>query len=164
MHRTFFDPRALADPAWWHWAMTFPLLTAHLSELPGAIEAALLLCAAMALYYLLRLRRLRPFPVQVRLAYLGWLLLGLLPGMHWMHYVALAGTTAMVTVGYCPLERVLSLLWFNRTEPWRLSLLQRVLLSPPGGGLFYRTPLLETAGPACSCSLVRGRAGIPSQG
>jgi hypothetical protein len=131
---------------------------------PWAIEAALLLCAAMALYYLLRLRRLRPFPVQVRLAYLGWLLVGLLPAMHWMHYVALVGTTAMVTVGYCPLARVLSLLWFNRTEPLRLPLLQRVLLSPPGGGLFYRTPLPETARPACSCSLARGRAGILGQG
>ena len=104
---------------------------------PGAIEAALLLCVAMAIYYFLRVRRLRPFPVQVRVAYFAWLLMGLLPAMAWMHYVALAGTTAMVTVGYCPLARTLSLLWFNRVEPFTLTLVRRVLLSPPDGGLFY---------------------------
>jgi hypothetical protein len=163
MNRTFLNTRVLADPAWWHWAITIPLLAAHVCALPGAIEAALVLCATMALYYLLRLRRVRPFPVQVRLAYLGWLLMGLLPAMHWMHYIALAGTTAMVTVGYCPLGRVLSLLWFNRTEHLSLSLLKRVLSSPPDGGLFYYRPMLETGRPICSCSSVQGSANVAPQ-
>jgi hypothetical protein len=41
MHRTFLDTRVLADPAWWHWAITIPLLAAHVFALPWAIEAAL---------------------------------------------------------------------------------------------------------------------------
>lgn len=34
-----------------------------------------------------------------------------------MHAVALAGASAMVVVGYCPLACMLDLLWFNRSEP-----------------------------------------------
>ena len=153
MHRAFLETRVLRDPSWWHWAITVPLLAAHVLGLPWAIEAALLLCAAMTLCYLLLMRSLQPFPVQVRLVYFGWLQVGLLPAMQWMHYIALVGTTAMVTVGYCPLGRMLALLWFNRTEPLTLSLLQRVLFSRPDGGLLYRRPMRETARPICSCSL-----------
>jgi hypothetical protein len=153
MSRTFLETRVLEDPSWWHWAVTIPLLAAHVLGLSWAIELALLLCAAMALYYRLRLRRWRAFPVQVRLAFVGWLLLGLLPAMHWMHYVALVGTTAMVAVGYCLLGRLLALLWFNRSEPLTLALIKRVLLSSPDGGLFYRRPMLERTRPTCSCSL-----------
>lgn len=40
-----------------------------------------MLCAVMAGYYLARLRQWWPLPVQARLAYLGWLLVGLLPWM-----------------------------------------------------------------------------------
>lgn len=156
MHRTCFDPRVLTDPAWWHWAVTVPLLAAHLVGIPGALGAALALCAAMAAYYFARVRRWRPLPVQARLAYIGWLLTGLLPGMQWLHYVALVGTFARITVGYCLLVRLLGLVGFNRSEPLSVRLVARQLFSPPDGGLFYR----PAAGPTNSCSLRRG-AGSP---
>jgi hypothetical protein len=112
----------------------------------------------MAAYYFARVRRWRPLPVQVRLAYFGWLATGLLPGMQWMHYVALVGTTAMVTVGYCPLARLLGLLGFNRSEPLTVGLLRRQFLSAPHGGLFYRPAGAGADRPAASCSLRRGAA------
>jgi hypothetical protein len=163
MSRAIVDTRVFTDPSWWHWAVTIPLLVAHVSGLPSAIEAALGLCAAMTLSYLACFRRLLPFPVQVRLTYLAWLLVGLLPAMRWMHYVALAGTTAMVLVGYCLLARMLNLAWFSRTGPLTLSLFQSVCLSPPDGGLFHWRPNLETA-PLRSCSLRRGGAGAQGRG
>jgi hypothetical protein len=70
-----------------------------------------------------------------------------------MHFVALAGTTAMVMGGYCPLARMLAMLLLNRTEPLTLSFARRIWLSPPEGGLFYRKPAAAIAGPSCSCSL-----------
>jgi hypothetical protein len=164
MHRTFLDTHVFADPAWWHWALTIPLLAGHVLGFPWAIEAALLLCAAMTLYYWSRLRRLQPFPVQVRLAFFGWLLIGLFPALHWMHYIALVGMSARVTVGYCLMGRILGLAWGNRTEPLTLSLLRRAFLSPPDGGLFYRRPTLGTSPPICSCSLGRRGAGVQGQG
>lgn len=157
-----FDRRVLADPAWWHWAATVPLLAASTAGCPGAVEAAAALCAAMALYYLARLGRLRPFPVQVRVAYLGWLLVGMLPAMGWMHYVALAGTTAVVAVGYCPLGRLLSLLWFNRSERLSVSLVRRRLLSPPDGGIFFLRPP-PGGQPTCSCSPARNLTGAAAR-
>jgi hypothetical protein len=152
VRRVVLDPQVLADPSWWHWAATVPLLAAHLSGLGGAIEAALALCAVMAVYYLARVRRWRPLPVQVRLAYVGWLSAGLLPGMGWMHAVALIGTTAMVAVGYCPLARVLGLLWFNRPEPFSAALVWRQVVAAPAGGLFAAPPRGE-APLRAACSL-----------
>lgn len=153
--RRFVNPSVCRDPAWVHWALTVPMLGAHVAGMPGALESAELLSAGMAGYYFLRLCRFRPFPVQVRLAYLGWLLAGTLPGMQWMHWVALAGTTAMVGVGYCPLERMLIMLPFNRSEALTLPEAKRVVFEPPKGGLFYRGPpgCAESAIPSCSLRL-----------
>jgi hypothetical protein len=91
----------------------------------------------MSAYYLIRLRALRPFPVQLRLTYLVLLGAGTVPGLGGFHLILLAGTTVMVTTGYCLLGRTLSLLSYNRSAPLSRSLVQRVLLSPVGdGGLF----------------------------
>ncbi len=106
----------------------------------------------MALSYFLRLRRVRPFPVQLRLAFLGVLLIGLLPAMHWLHYVSLVGLTARVTIGYCLMGRLLGLAWFNRTVPLTFALFCRQLLSPPSGGLL-RWPLTPGVDVVESCSL-----------
>jgi hypothetical protein len=150
--RMAFNPRVFADLAWWHWAITIPLLAAHLAGFSWAIWAALGLCAAMALYYLLRFRSPRPIPVQVRLAFLAWLLIGLLPAMRWMYYFALVGITARVIFGYCLLARVLGLFSFNRSAPLNVALLRRQFLSPSDGGLFVREPLLEAAPAISSCA------------
>lgn len=153
--RPFWKPDVTADPAWLHWAATVPLLLADAAGVPWALEAAMALCAAMAAYYFSRIRKLKPFPVQVRVAYFGWLILGMLPGMLWTRYIALAGTTLMVAVGYCPLERMLMMLWFNRSVRLTWSEAKRVALAPPRGGLFYRGPPAESAPAFPSCSLSR---------
>jgi hypothetical protein len=151
MNRSMINRQALADPSWWHWAATVLLLGSHLLGVRGAVEAALTLCAVMAGYYLLRTRRWRPLPVQVRLVYLAWLSLGLLLGANWMHAVALAGTSAMAIFGYCPLVRTLGLLPFNRSEPFGLRLVWRQIVAAPAGGLFdLRRRPTEPAFAACS--------------
>src|SRR5262245_27002713 len=140
MRRVFLDRHVLLDLKWWHWAITVVLLGAHLLGWPWAIEAALALCAVMAVYYLFRFRSLQAFAVQTRLAYFGLLSLGLLPDMQWLYYIALVGTSARITVGYCFLGRLLGLAWFNRTEPLTFSLVTRQLLAAPEGALFNWHP------------------------
>ncbi len=126
----------LTDLSWWHWTLTIPLLAAHLAGYPWALVIAIGICTLVGGYYAVRLRQLRPFPVQIRIAYLGLLLCGTLPGMNWIYWVPLIGTTAMVTVGYCLLARILSLAPWNRTEPLSGSLLWRVFVREPSvGGL-----------------------------
>lgn len=154
------DWNALTDLSWWHWALTIPLLAAHLAGCPWAILTAIGLCALVSIYFLFRLKRLRPYPVQIRLAYLGLLLWGMVPGMNWVYWVPLVGTSAMVIVGYCPLLRLLSIAPWNRTDPLSLSLLWRVFVREPcAGGLLQRSSGLETPAVAC-CSVRANRSPI----
>ena len=151
MPKLTIDREVLHDPSWWHWAATIPLLAAGLAGIPWAIPVAMMLCAIMALYYFVELKELRPMPVQVRLAFFGLLAAGALPWMQWLHWVQLLGTTAMVTVGYCPLIRMLSLTSMNRTEPLTRSLVWRVFVHQPCAGGLVRWPDNSvSSGPSCS--------------
>lgn len=156
MFSNYIDQRVFADVSWWHWVLTVPLLVAHLSGYPWAIEIAMALCVAVGVYFFARLKEWRPYPVQVRIAYLGLLSIGLLPGMHWMHWVQLFGTSAMVTIGYCPLIRMLSLAPLNRDEQLTLALVGRVFIKEPcSGGLVQWNSASASQSIGC-CSLPRG--------
>ncbi len=161
------DRRPLSDPSWWHWAVTVGLLAAGLAGGSRmAIPAATALCAVMAAWYFARLGRVKPFPVQIRLGYLALLLAGFLPWMGWVYWVQLAGTTAMVTLGYCPMSRILMLMPWNRSEPLTAGYALRTFLAPPGpGGLVMRTAAADAPAAPCSmsCSLA-GPAGVASRG
>ncbi|MEK6235414.1 MAG: hypothetical protein N2C14_11970 [Planctomycetales bacterium] len=136
MHIPTLNRQVFTDPSWLHWAITIPLLAASLAGQTWAIPAAMVLCAGVGIGFLARLRQLRPYPVQVRIVYLGLLALGTVPGMFWVHWVQLAGTTLVVTTGYCPLIRMLSLAPFNRDEPLTASLAWRTFVTQRSvGGL-----------------------------
>ncbi|MBD1846587.1 hypothetical protein H6F89_24820 [Cyanobacteria bacterium FACHB-63] len=80
---------------------------------------------------------LMAFPVQVRLAYVAWVAIGAyVPLMIWLIWITTIGLAANLSVGYCPLARMLSLLPFNRNEPFSFNLVKRVFLSPPVQGRF----------------------------
>jgi hypothetical protein len=131
-----FDPTVLRDASWWHWVLTIPLLAAHLAGVPWALAAVTALCLALAAWYFAVLRSINPFPVQLRLAFVVLLLAGLLPGMAWVHWVQLVGTSAMVTLGYCLLGRMLSFAPWNLAAPLTLALVGDALFrQPTGGGL-----------------------------
>ena len=153
MFRPIIDRNVFTDVSWWHWAITIPLLSAGLIGCTWAIALAAALCAAVGSYLLYRLRQIRPYPVQVRIAYLGLLAIGTLPWMQWIHWVQLCGTTAMATVGYCPLIRMLSLIPVNRNEPLTASLMWYVFARQPcvGGLVNWRA---ELPSEAISCSFL----------
>ena len=117
--------------SWWYWLATVPLLGLHLAGLPWALPAAMALCAVQALHFAVEDRSLVTFPVQVRLGFLALLLAGAWEPLRFVHWVQLVGTTAFVLTGYCLLARLLSLLPWNRTEPFTLSLAVRVLSQAP---------------------------------
>ncbi len=150
MFNATIDRRVLADVNWWHWALTVPLLAAHLAGVAGTLETAVVLCGLVGGYFFARIGRLRPYPVQIRVAYLGLLLVGSLPWMGWLHWVQLLGTTAMITVGYCPLARFLNLLPLNRDEPFTASFVWRTFLQDPCAGGIVRW---SDKAPAACCAL-----------
>lgn len=120
--------------SWWYWLATAPLLIAGLSGRTEAFYYAMALTVMQWIHFGLRDRSLVSFPVQVRAGYLGLLLLGQWDPFYFIYYIQLAGTSAMVLFGYCPLARLLSLMPWNRREPFSLSLVKRTILSPPTRG------------------------------
>lgn len=87
-----------------------------------------------------------PFPVQVRIAYFLWVLIGTFaPFMMFLMYITTVGLAANLIIGYCPLARMMSLLSWNRGEALSWSLVKRTFLSPPSEGRFTPPELLKTA-------------------
>jgi hypothetical protein len=132
------------DVKWWYWLVTAILLAAYVAGSRAAIFAAIALGAVQLVHFAARERSLRAFPVQVRAAYLALLVVGLVPPLGFIHWVQLAGTWAMVLVGYCPLARALSLLPWNRRQPFSAALARRAFLSPPVRGSIVEAMNLGT--------------------
>jgi hypothetical protein len=79
----------------------------------------------------------KPFPVQVRIAYFIWVAAGtFVPQLHFLMYITLVGLGANLFLGYCPLARMMVLMPWNRDERLSLDLLRRVFLSRPMAGKF----------------------------
>jgi len=144
------DRTVFRDLSWWHWTLTVPLLGAQLAGRSWGAPAAIALCIAVGVLFWVRIRRIQPYPVQVRIAYLGLLLTGLLPGMQWVHGVQFVGTAARALVGYCLLIRLLKLLPFNRHEPLTARFVWQILMRDPcvGGLLAWGVP--DHAAECCS--------------
>lgn len=122
------------DISWWYWAVTIPLIAFGLAGYNAGFIAAAALTAVQIVHFYSREKRLLAFPVQVRIAYLGLLLLAQWPPFYWVYWLQLIGTTAMVLFSYCLLARALSLMPWNRSEPFSLKLLVRTFISAPVQG------------------------------
>jgi hypothetical protein len=119
---------------WWYWLVTDGLLIGGLAGWRWGAYPVIALTVIQAVHYLHREHRIAAFPVQVRLGYLLLLLLWTIPPLGFIHWVQLAGTTAVVTVGYCPLARILALMPWNRSRPLSAALVWNTIISSPVAG------------------------------
>ncbi|MCP5303877.1 MAG: hypothetical protein H6953_00405 [Chromatiaceae bacterium] len=117
------EPR---DTGWRYWLITVMLLSAGVAGWPTGFVAAIGLTIVHLLHYLWRERSVASFPVQVRIGYLLLLLVSLPDPMQWLFWVPTIGTWAQVLFGYCAMARIVSLMPWNKREPY-------------SGGLFWRT-------------------------
>lgn len=117
--------------SWWYWMLTCVLLAAAVWGWSPGFPAVIGFTLVHSVHYLVRAGAVAAFAVQVRLGYLALLVTGLWPPLAFVHWIQLAGTLAVVTVDYCPLARIFSLLPWNRRSPltWRLVL--RTFVQPP---------------------------------
>lgn len=118
-----------SDIGWGYWMATLPMLIAGVSGWVWGIVLAMALSMVQIAHFIRREGHLTAFPVQVRAAFLILLGLGLWEPMHWVHWVQVAGTSARVVVGYCLLARLMSLMPWNRIEPWSRTLVRRTFLT-----------------------------------
>lgn len=122
------------------WAISAPLLAAHLAGVAWALPAVLALCAASVVWYRVRLGGFRPYRLQVRLGFMAVSALAALPGLAAVAWIPLLGTSAQVLLGICPMARALGLMPWNRSGPLPLAAARAALLAPPGAeGLLVPT-------------------------
>jgi hypothetical protein len=117
-----------------YWAATTVLLAGVVSGCDYCLPAVIGLNIIQVIHFVIREKSLAAFPVQVRISYLGLLFLALAPYMFWIFWWQLIGTAAMVLFSYCFLARVMSLMPWNKSEAYSLSLVKRTFLTPPVEG------------------------------
>ncbi|MEA3275983.1 MAG: hypothetical protein U9Q81_11965 [Pseudomonadota bacterium] len=119
---------------WRYWLVTDVFLVTGLLLWPPALFLAMAVTLIHSTHFLVRSPQITAFPMQVRIGYLGLLILGQAPFFGWVNWVQLAGTTALLTTGYCPLARILSLMPWNRTPAMSWKLFTTAIFTPPVDG------------------------------
>jgi hypothetical protein len=142
---------ATHDLGWCYWVLTAALLGAGLSVWPAGIFLALLWCSIEVVHVLWLTRDVTAFPVQIRVACLAMLMIGLREALQRIHWMQLAGTIVRISIDYWLLVRTLSLAPWNRRQPLSLALIGRTFFSlqgtmPPCGAVFRRIPLKQVQG------------------
>jgi hypothetical protein len=117
--------------AWWIWAILAGLMLLGLAGWIAARDAAMVLAILQVVSYLLVYRSPKPFPTQLRLAYVLWMAVSLVPPLFIMYWILAAGTTARVATGYCAMARLLLLLPWNRSVPLTWARIRTIALHPP---------------------------------
>jgi len=116
---------------WWLWLVTLATMATGLAGYPAAFLAATALTFAHTLLFWRRSRDFRAISVQIRFAYALLLAVSYIPQLRWLYWLSAIGAAAMLVLGYCLMGRMLSLLPWNRTEPFTPDLLRRTFLSAP---------------------------------
>lgn len=117
-----------------YWIVTAICLAAGLLLWPPALFLAMAVMLIHCIHYLQCAPAITSFPMQVRIGFLALLVVGQVPYFGWVNWVQMAGITALLTVGYCPLARILSLMPWNRTRPMSWKLFVTAIFSPPVEG------------------------------
>jgi hypothetical protein len=129
-----------------YWVVTVGLLMVELSGWRIGLYAALVLTVVQLVHFAWLESSLTSFSLQVRIAYLGLLILGFWTPLQCIHWIQLIGTSARVLVGYCLLARMLSLLPWNRFQPLSWALFNRTFLSASGEVGCGKRYIYDTAG------------------
>lgn len=120
--------------SWWYWLVTACLLTAGVAEYQTGFILAIGLTVFQLIHFMIREHSVAAFPVQVRFWYLMLLLVALPEPLQIIYWVPTVGTWAQLIFGYCTMARCVSLLPWNRSQPFSVDLLRRTFISRPVRG------------------------------
>lgn len=130
-------PRVRKVLIWGLWFVTWLGLVAGLFDRTFFEYVVIFSALHAALFLVLNGFNIKPFPVQVRIAYLVWVAAGTyVPYLVVLMYITLVGLTTNLFLGYCPLARMMYLMPWNSNEKFSLDLVNRVFFSPPVQGKF----------------------------
>jgi hypothetical protein len=117
---------------WWYLAFTELSLLAGLLSDPGWFYAAIALCIIQAIHFGIEDKNFLSLSCQVRYVMLGMFLLGL--QFHWVYWIPAIGLAVRLTLNYCLLARLMTLLPWNRKEHFSWNLFKRTIFSRPTKG------------------------------
>lgn len=120
--------------SWWYWLVTACLLTAGIAGYQECFALAIGITVFQLIHFIIREQSIGAFPVQVRFWYLVLLLVALPEPLQIIYWIPTIGTWAQLTVGYCAMARCVSLLPWNRKEPFSADLLLKTFTSRPVRG------------------------------
>src|SRR5262249_33191329 len=89
------------------------------------------LTAVQIVHYTITEGSMGAFWVQIRIAYLVMLLIGLWEPLRILHAIQLMGTTAILVFDYCLTARILALMPWNRRGPLSVGRVVRTIFSRP---------------------------------
>jgi hypothetical protein len=121
------------------------LLAAHFVGWAHAMPLAIALTAWQAVHVAWVRCTLCTLDVQVRVAYMGLLMLGRVEPLWPIHVVQFVGVNALLVVDYCLLARLLVLMPWNRVEPLTAQLVRAALLTPPSTAAIHSRLKLRVA-------------------
>lgn len=124
----------IMDKVWVYWFITDILLILDVSGWHYGLPLATALTVIQIFHFYGESKSFSAFPVQVRIAYTLLLLIAFWAPMVWVLYFVILGTTAMVLFDYCFLARFMSLMPWNHTERYSLSMIFRTFFSKPVTG------------------------------
>jgi hypothetical protein len=124
--------------SWWYWLVTACFLTAGVAGYPIGFSLAIALTMVQLIHFTIREGSVAAFPVQVRFWYLVLLLVAFPEPMRIIYWIPTVGTWAQLIFGYCTMARCVSLLPWNRREPFSLDLMTRTFFSRPVPGNFMQ--------------------------
>ncbi|BCN92930.1 hypothetical protein THMIRHAM_07150 [Thiomicrorhabdus immobilis] len=119
---------------WVYWAITDILLIIGVAIEPQALYWAIAFNLIQVIHFYWLTPKIKNFAVQVRIAYLLLLIIALYPPLFFIFYLQIIGTTAMVVGNYCFLARFMSLMPWNSTKPFNLTLVKDTFFSKPVNG------------------------------
>lgn len=126
---------------WALWFVTWLGLLAGLFDRRFYVAVAWFTVAHALLMLALNRFRVAAYPVQVRIVYVLWVLVGTyVPHMTFLMYIATVGLIGNLFFGYCTLARMMYLLPWNREERFSLDLVARVFTTPRTEGRFRPAP------------------------
>ncbi len=120
--------------AWWYMAATYAAIWAGVLVDPVWFYVAIASCFVQALHFGLEDKNFFSFSCQVRYVFAAILAAGFWEPLHWIYWIPLAGLTVRLTLNYCLLARLVSLLPWNRKQPFSAALFKRTIFSKPTNG------------------------------
>jgi len=124
----------IPNKIWIYWFITDVLLIIEAIFGHTGLMLAIGLTTVQVVHFYAEERSIRGFATQVRIAYLLLLLLALWHPMAWLIYPVIIGTSAMVLLNYCFLARFMSLMPWNHSESYSVSMILNTFFSKPVSG------------------------------